>query len=126
MPNKFEHTFSSNQFRDELEQHGCNLSALPGQMFEKSVIYPEQAAETASWMGKTDHHQQEGRFSTDLFIRQACLTAQFGGAQVVHDLKPEGATHVLVGNNRSRIQGIRERISTYIPLSQHQGLKVTY
>ena len=118
MPEKFEHPFSSNDFRNDLEQHSIDLGALPGWMFEKCVLYFDQL-ETAKRKRESDHGPQDLARVLDLRARQACITGRFGGAKIVHDLDHEVATHVLVGDDRGRIQELQERLSTYdIPSEQ--------
>ena len=121
MPEKFEHPFSGTEFREELEQHGNNLTVLPGWTFESCIIYSNQP-KTTSLNGESDHRPQDATDVSELQLRQACITARFGGAEVVHDVDYEGVTHVLVGNDRSRIQELREKLSLYATSCQVQCL----
>lgn len=101
MPANFEHSFSAKDFKKELEEHGNDLGALPGWMFEGLLVYTDrQLANDASL---TDE-------DLDFRTKQACDTARFAGARLTNDLK-EGITHVLVREDRSSTRVLRQRIS---------------
>lgn len=101
MPANLEHSFSAKDFKKELEEHGNDLGALPGWMFEGLLVY-------------TDGQLANGASSTDKDLnfrtKQACDIARFAGARLTNDLK-EKVTHVLVGEDRSSTRVLRQRIS---------------
>lgn len=101
MPAKFEHSFSANEFKTELEDHGNGLRELSGWMFEGLILYTDRKlASDASLTDKV----------LDFRMKQACDTARFAGARLTNDLK-EGITHVLIGEDRSTTKVLRQRIS---------------
>lgn len=101
MPAKFEHSFSTNDFKNELEEHGNDLGELPGWMFEGLLLYTDrQLASDASMTDK----------DPNLRMKQACDTARFARARLTNDLQ-EGVTHVLVGQDRSTTRALRQKTS---------------
>lgn len=101
---KFEHSFTASQFRSELEQHDHDLGVLPAWTFEGLLIYPDL------------QQSEEAKLSTqnkpDFRMQQACNTARFAGARITNSLG-EGVTHILVGEDRSRLRALRQQISRF-------------
>ena len=101
MPTKFEHSFSAEDLKEELEEHGNDLGRLPGWIFAGLLLYTDrQLASDTALMDK----------NLVFRTKQACDTARFAGAHLTNDLK-EGITHVLVGHDRSTIKALRQRVS---------------
>lgn len=104
MPTKYEHSFTASQFRSELENHDHDLGTLPAWTFEGLLIY----ADSQDAPDSTPAIQKY----PEIKMKQACNTARFAGARVTNNLK-EGVTHVLVGDDASRIQDLRQRTSVF-------------
>ena len=101
MPAKYEHIFSAEHFKCELEEHGNIHMELPGWMFEGLLLYTDRRlASDASPINNI----------SDCRTKQACNTARFAGARLTNDLK-EGITHILIGEDRSTERDLRRKIS---------------
>jgi DNA ligase-4 len=101
MPTKYEHSFTASQFRSELEEHDYDLGTLPAWTFEGLLIYADfQSTEGEMLVTQKD---------SDFKMEQACNIARFAGARITHDLK-EGITHVLLGEDKSRVRALRQQI----------------
>ena len=104
MPNKFDHDLDLLGFRDELEEHNLALGELPGWVFNGVLLYVDQHMSN----GSTPSHAN----GMDLRMRQACNTAGFAGANI-SDKLVEGVTHVLIGDDQSRVRNLRDRVSQF-------------
>lgn len=102
MPTKYEHTFNASNFRDELAAHKHELVQLPGWIFEGLLVYVDRQDRKGETLPT---HK-----TPDFRMKQACNTARFAGARVTDELK-DGVTHVVVGQDRSRIRALREKVS---------------
>ena len=103
MPTNFEHSFSAEDLKVELEEHGKDLGRLPGWIFAGFVLYTDrQLPSEGALMEK----------NLDFRMKQACDTARFAGAHITNDLK-DGITHVLVGHDRRTIKALRQKVSEY-------------
>ena len=101
MPTKYEHSFSTKEFKDELEEHGHNPEDLPGWMFEGLLLYNGlHPADDASLTDK----------GLEIRTKQAYDIARFAGARLTNDLK-EGVTHIVVGQDRSVTKILRQATS---------------
>ena len=125
MPDKYEHTFSSGQFKTELADHGHDLGELPGWMFLGLLLYADYQDSYIS-NGSVPVTQAVESGESKLRMKQALTTAKFAGAEFTTDLSAEGITHVLIGNDKSRAKTLRELISKYVLLeSCSQTLSLT-
>ena len=98
---KFEHSFSAEDLKMELEEHGNDLGRLPGWIFTGLLLYTDrQQASDAVLMDR----------NLDFRTKQAHDTARFAGAHFTNDMK-DGITHVLVGHDRRTIKALRQRVS---------------
>ena len=109
MPQNLDHAFESNQFKEELEQHGHSFGELPGWMFQGLVICIDNKKIFSSM-------EQAPSPAFSLRYRQACNTASFAGAETTTDITNRHITHVLVGENRDGIRALRKQLSTYIDI----------
>ena len=101
MPAKFEHSFSAEEFKRELEEHGNGLGELPGWMFEGLLLYTDRQLFNEASLTDQDPNSR---------LKKACDTARFAGARLTADLN-EGVTHVLVGDDRSVTRTLRQKTS---------------
>ena len=112
MPNKFEHTFNSSRFKTELADHDHDLGILPGCMFEGVLLYADYQDSSES-NGAGNGVLPQALEAPGFRMKQAINTAKFAGADFATDLVVEGITHVLVGNDKSRLRTLREELSRY-------------
>ena len=123
MPEKFEEPFDPNVFRFQLAEDGCDLSDIPGSMFQGFKIYVDKPGtprhldhvkDTSSHPDGTPEDDEDPILDlseSKLRIKLACNTVRFGGAIIVHDLDDENITHVLVGEDKARWKEIRKHIA---------------
>jgi hypothetical protein len=94
--------FDSSNLLTQFHDHGVDFGDYPGWMFRRSVIYfdrpPQQS--NGSWSSSPN---------LDLSLLQQ--TVEFAGGQVVHDVEDTKVTHIIVGEDRSRLKELREIIS---------------
>ena len=78
-------------------------------MFEGLNLYPDYYGPDSS---ETALYTTPRRDLEDLNFRlkQACTTARFAGANISSSLDDESTTHLIVGNDKSRLRYLRERI----------------
>jgi len=110
MLNKSEHDFDAAEFRDQMENHGHGLGELPGWMFGNLLLYMDNGSNTPA-NGLPSEQSVSFRLAALRFL-QASNTARFSGAKITADITDEGITHVVVGEDRDRLRGLRERLST--------------
>ena len=103
MPTKYEHTPNPNELRLQLEQQHHDLDHFQGWIFGGMVFYIDSLIENAQ-MTET----------TALRIQLANNTARFAGAQIASDLEDERITHLIVGDNRDKLRGLRRSISSWV------------
>ena len=79
-------------FFSQLEDHGIDVDELPGNMFRRVVAY----------------------FDNDESDEEACFAEQivkFANGKVVKTLDDVKITHIVVGNDKSRLDNIRVTVS---------------
>lgn len=110
IPKKFENNNEVHTFRDELEQHGEELGDLPGRIFERSVLYVDEytIAETKGCLWCDEENVPD---TERLRVKQAVDTARFAGAKILHDVRDETITHIVVGADRDRVKYLRKQTS---------------
>lgn len=106
MPTKYEHSFNASEFRTELGAREHELGELRGWIFEGCLIHVDRDQGT---QGGGPMMQSHPGFK----MKQMCNIARFAGAGIINDLDEEGVTHVLVGDDRSRIRTLREKTSHF-------------
>jgi DNA ligase-4 len=79
-------------FFSQLEDHGIDVDELPGNIFRRVVAYFD--------CGESD---EEARFAEQIVT--------FANGKVVKTLDDVKITHIIVGNNKSRLDHIRVTIS---------------
>lgn len=109
MPSKFESSFSSAHLLDQAEHHDLEIRVLPGFMFHGLTIYLDKASLD------TDQTATNGRpvksVSSNLALSLAGNTIRIGAGKISKDLTDMSITHVIIGEDRSRLRSIREIIS---------------
>jgi len=109
MPLKFNSRLDALRLRAELEAHNYDFGLPTCWIFQGLSIYVDR-----SQRASTDilNGEAAGPVTVlDLRLQMASNTAGFAAARLVEDLKDENITHVVVGDNRSRLRSIRETIS---------------
>ncbi|KAL8999344.1 MAG: hypothetical protein Q9169_001770 [Polycauliona sp. 2 TL-2023] len=112
MPAKSESYADLAAVRRDLEEHTHDLQSLPGWLFRGLFIYFDNMervlfnGDDAAVMTKTDWP-----IEVDSDLKQARGIATFLGARVAHHLGEDGITHVVVGQDKSRLRNIRHELS---------------
>ncbi|KAI9698732.1 MAG: DNA ligase (ATP) [Candelina mexicana] len=108
MPSKYDHNFDAAEFMKEMDDHHHSLGVSRGWMFSGLVIYVDCGVSTGQ--NKLDNDMQVDTQGSDIRVALACNLAKFGGARIVHSIHDEHITHILVGEDPSRVKKIREAI----------------
>jgi DNA ligase-4 len=107
MPSVADMDFDSSQLLTQFHDHGIDFRDYPGWMFRRAVIYfdkaPEQSNESTSPLSDLDLH---------LFIQ----IVTFAGGRIVNDVEDRDVTHIVVGEDRSRLKELRRTISRFVCL----------
>ena len=109
MPSKASPRFDATRVKAELEAHDHKLGLSIGWMFEGLSLYIDRPQHVP-----TDLLNGEGPAPTtplDLRLQMASNAARFASARLADDLEDETITHVVVGDDRSRVRSIRETIA---------------
>ncbi|KAI9876992.1 MAG: DNA ligase (ATP) [Pleopsidium flavum] len=108
MPSETDHHFDPSKFRKELEAHDHGLGQLSGWMFKGLVMYIDKAEPAQRDGLNGELYDIFG--PSDLRLHMASNTARFAGARLAENLENQNITHVVVGNDRSRVKSIREAL----------------
>jgi DNA ligase-4 len=102
MPGKVDLEFDSSKLLNQFHDHGVDFGDYPGWMFRRSVIYFDRLTQQSneSWPSSSN---------LDLdFLQQ---TVEFAGGRTVNDVEDREVTHIVVGEDRSRLKELRGIIS---------------
>jgi DNA ligase-4 len=112
MAHESEHDFNAIEFKTQIERHGHDLGMLPGWMFESLVLYMDMGSTAPS----ADKLSELPKPIQPIALRfaQASYIARFAGARTTVDITDEGITHIVVGEDRSRLTGLREIVSRQV------------
>ena len=113
MPERFEQSDSAHDMKNELRLHARELEHLSGWMFEGCVIYVDIGEKSRSNKITKQIHQNMVEMPS-LNIREAYNTVRFAGASLADDIDDQNITHVVVGQDRSQVKSLRERLSRYV------------
>lgn len=113
MPSMANSQFDALKLMAELKVHDRDSGLSICWMFKGLSIYIDrpQHASTDTLNGEAPGPMA----ALDLRLHMASNTARFAGAQLAEDIKDENITHVAVGDNRSRLRGIRATMSRCYP-----------
>ncbi len=108
MASENDHRFDATKFTTELEAHDHNFEQLIGWLFKGLVMYIDkpELAQRDDLNGELSDILRP----SDLRLQMASNTARFAGARLAEDLKNQNITHVVVGDDRSRLKSIREAL----------------
>jgi DNA ligase-4 len=97
MPTEVDMDFDSTNLLTQFRDHGVDFSDYPGWMFRRAVIY-------------FDNQPQHGD-NLDLEVHLLIQIVEFAGGRIVDDVEDRDVTHILVGEDRSRLKELRAIIS---------------
>jgi hypothetical protein len=113
MPSKRDNRLDIDELREQLHNDGQDLGELPGWMFSGSIAYLDLgsiAERNGLGVGEKMGEEVEG---SDLRLKLAANTMRFAGGKTMDDLQDKRITHVVVGDDDSRMKGIREQLKWY-------------
>lgn len=112
MPSKYDFEFDPADFKQELDDHHHSLGGLRGWMFSGLVIYADcgVSAKENNLDGGTESETQ----GSDIRVSLACDLAKFAGARIVHSIHDENITHIIVGEDPSKVKKIRQAIQRLV------------
>jgi hypothetical protein len=84
-------------FFSQLTERGFDLDELPGVMFRHATVYFDKLPD-----------------SDDMDLDFAQRIVRFASGQIVDNLKDSKITHVVAGNDLSRLQQLRQTISKLV------------
>ncbi len=102
--------FDASKFRAELESRHHDFGQLTGWMFRGLFMYIDEAKQSWPQGNGLDGDPSGTPGLTDLRLSMASNTARFAGGRTAEDLKDPMITHVVVGQDRSRLTNIRETL----------------
>ncbi|KAI9816809.1 MAG: DNA ligase (ATP) [Pycnora praestabilis] len=108
MPSKYDHCFDALKFKQELQKHGEDLGDFFTSMFSGLLIYLDKAT-----LAQRNELGEEGSQSTrvpDLKLNLAVNTVRFAGGKLSNDLSNESITHIVIGDDTSRVKSIRKTL----------------
>lgn len=110
-PTKFEQRLDAGVIRRQLQAHAHEHGTLPGWLFEGLLLYFDDGRDSSSPRSHQTNGVKEGSGSMDPDMEYVCKIARFAGAQIAGQINEEGITHVIVGNDTSRLGTIRQTLS---------------
>ncbi|KZF26592.1 DNA ligase 4 [Xylona heveae TC161] len=96
------------KLKEQLRQQSTELRESRGWMFTDLVIYLDK-----SGLSQTDHsysQEKELSLASDRKLQLASNYIRFGDGKITDDLQDIPLTHVIVGDDRSRLKQIRQEI----------------
>ncbi|KAI9831339.1 MAG: DNA ligase (ATP) [Sarea resinae] len=123
MPTKHQHAFDRLAFKHRLLSSFTNsgdMHELPCWLFDGLVIYPDFATlNSSNELSVSPSSEKPKTLLSDkkdakLGLRLACNTLRFAGASIVHDLSDQSITHILIGDDRTRVGTIRLALAEYV------------
>jgi DNA ligase-4 len=105
MPMRSEIKLSNAELMGQFEEHGIEFGETRGSLFRSIVVYIDQGRDVEIVKGDTELK----RDPVDVqFIKQ---NLAFGGAKMVNDLADKTITHIIIGEDRSKLSEIRQKIA---------------
>lgn len=110
MPSNTEDVFDVSDFLNQSEDHDLDLHELPGWMFRGLTIYLDK-------LSPADRPSQNGdggpvrSFTSDMELDLAGQVVRLAGGTVQEDLDDSNITHIVVGDDRSKVRRIRQTLS---------------
>jgi len=102
MPSEVDKTFDASKLLTQFHDHGVDFGDYPGWMFRRSVIYFDKPT-----------NEPEGP-SSNLDVDLLIQTVEFAGGRIVDDVEDREVTHIVVGEDRSRLKELRGIISRFV------------
>lgn len=112
MPSKRDYKVDVDVFREQLHQDGQDLGELPGWMFNGSTAYVDLGS-LAERNGLKNRGKPEDAESFDIRLKLAANIVKFAGGKTTDDLQDRRITHIVVGDDGSRLKSIREQLKWY-------------
>ncbi|KAH0538396.1 hypothetical protein FGG08_004996 [Glutinoglossum americanum] len=110
IPTKRDCKVDAHVFREQLHQDSQELGELPGWIFSGSTIYMDLSSLTErSGLGSGGRSQEKAE-SFDLRLRLAANIVRFAGGMIEENLQARGITHVVIGDDSSRVKRVREQL----------------
>ncbi|KAF2502148.1 ATP-dependent DNA ligase [Lophium mytilinum] len=103
MPTKFEETaFNPERFLDQSEDHDLNITTLPGYLFRGLTVYFDKPSQRNGGAVQSPK---------DLTLDLAAYSIRAGAGKISEALSDKEITHVVIGNDTSRLAQIMEAIA---------------
>ncbi|KAF2838289.1 ATP-dependent DNA ligase [Patellaria atrata CBS 101060] len=102
-----EQSFDKSEFVEQVEANGLNAEELPAWMFRDVVVYLDKPWADANSV--TDLPVQTKPLDIELELADQIIT--FCGGRVLGSLDDLSITHILVGEDRSRISNMRKEVA---------------
>jgi hypothetical protein len=113
MPSKRDCKVDANAFREQLHQDGQELGELLGWIFLGSVIYVDLCSLAERNSLEIRGKSKDNAESFDLRLELAANKVRFAGGKIKEDLQNGEITHIVIGDDNSRLKGIREQLKWY-------------
>jgi DNA ligase-4 len=107
MPSNSDSAFNGPKLLTQFHEHGVDFGDYPGWMFRRCVIY----------FDKPVHHSSglDG-FSFDIDSAILSQIVEFAGGRIVDDVEDTEISHIVIGEDKSKLKGILEIISRFVDL----------
>ncbi|KAI9774767.1 MAG: DNA ligase (ATP) [Geoglossum umbratile] len=113
MPSEGDPKVDVDASREQLHQDGQDLGELLGWIFSESMAYVDLGS-VAERNGLGDREKLgEEAESLDLRLKLAANVVRFAGGKITDDLRDRRITHVVMGDDHSRLKSIREQLKWY-------------
>ncbi|KAH0565149.1 DNA ligase (ATP) [Trichoglossum hirsutum] len=110
MPYKHDHPVDADVFREQLHQEAQDLGEPPGWIFSRSIVYVDLHS-LAKQNGLQRGEESGGNTEIfDLRLQLASNMVRFAGGRITEDLQDRAITHIIIGDDSSRLKSIRETL----------------